>query len=77
MTQSDTRPRVSFIGIGLMGSRMADRLLTAGFAVTVWNRSADKCAPLEARGARAASSIPDAVAEAEIVITMLAGAAAI
>jgi len=77
MTQTERKPKVSFIGIGLMGSRMAARLLTAGFPVTVWNRSADKCTPLEAQGARAAGSIGEAVADAEIVITMLAGAAAI
>jgi len=77
MTQTDGKPRISFIGIGLMGSRMATRLLTAAYPVTVWNRSGEKCAPLEAQGATATGSIGEAVADAEIVITMLAGAPAI
>jgi len=77
MSEIDTKPRISFIGIGLMGSRMAIRLLAAGFPVTVWNRSAEKCAPLQDHGARVAGAISEAVADAEIVITMLAGAAAI
>jgi 2-hydroxy-3-oxopropionate reductase len=37
--------RIAFLGTGLMGAPMALRLLSAGFAVTVWNRSPEKTAP--------------------------------
>ncbi len=77
MTKTDSATRIAFIGIGLMGSRMAARLLQAGFPVSVWNRSPDKCQPLVALGARHAASAADAVADADVAITMLAGAAAI
>ena len=77
MTRTTRDTRIAFIGIGLMGSRMAARLLDAGFAVAVWNRSGAKCDPLVDRGARRAASVADAVADADVAITMLAGAPAI
>ena len=53
---------LGFVGLGIMGSAMAANLLKAGFKVTVWNRSADKCLPLADLGAGVADS-PRAVAE--------------
>ncbi|MCP3870089.1 MAG: NAD(P)-dependent oxidoreductase [Gammaproteobacteria bacterium] len=73
----DEKPRIAFIGIGLMGSRMATRLLNAGYSVTVRNRSPGKCQPLAALGGRVATSVADAVKDADIVLTSLAGADAI
>lgn len=62
---------VAFLGLGAMGSRMAGRLLTAGYSVTVWNRTPDRAGPLIARGARA-SKTPKAAAEgADAVVSML------
>ena len=49
----------------------ARRLLAAGYKVTVWNRSADKCDPLAAEGATVASSVKEAVAAADITMAML------
>jgi 3-hydroxyisobutyrate dehydrogenase len=46
------RPHLGFIGLGLMGRPMTLRLLAAGYAVTVWNRSRDKMSPLLEKGAR-------------------------
>lgn len=40
-------PHVGLLGCGLMGSKMAQRLLTQGFAVTVWNRSSAKAERLQ------------------------------
>lgn len=77
MASDGRKARVAFIGTGLMGSRMAARLLDAGHPVTVRNRSPEKVAPLVARGARDSASVADAVADAEVVITSLAGADAI
>lgn len=69
--------RVAFIGIGLMGSRMARHLLDAGFALTVRDTAPDKAAALIDAGARWAESVADAVADADLVLTSLAGAAVI
>jgi 2-hydroxy-3-oxopropionate reductase len=63
--------RIAFLGTGLMGSRQAARLLAAGHPVTVWNRTAEKTAPLVEAGARAAADPGEAVADAGVVITML------
>jgi 3-hydroxyisobutyrate dehydrogenase len=64
--------RVGFVGLGIMGSRMAANLRRAGFEVTVWNRTVEK-AEIWARehGGELAAS-PAAVAEAsDVVITMV------
>lgn len=63
--------KVAFLGLGQMGAPMAARLLDAGHDLTVWNRTADKAEPLLARGATAASSPAEAVADADAAITML------
>ncbi len=63
------QPRLGFIGVGLMGRPMSLRLLAAGYALTVWNRSRDKLAPLTAKGAQAADS-PAGVAKAADIILM-------
>jgi 3-hydroxyisobutyrate dehydrogenase len=63
------KPRLGFIGIGLMGKPMSLRLLDAGYALTVWNRSRDKLAPLTAKGAHAADS-PAAVARAADIVML-------
>jgi glyoxylate/succinic semialdehyde reductase len=68
---------VGFIGLGIMGSAMAANLVKAGFKVTVWNRTADKCQPLAAAGACISDS-PRAVAEAsDILFAMMADPAAV
>lgn len=66
-------PTIAFLGIGLMGDPMARRLLQAGYPLAAWNRSAAKAAALDAAGARVATSIMDAVAGADIVVSMLEG----
>ncbi len=63
---------IAFMGLGRMGSGMAEQLLKAGHKVAVWNRSSGKIAALAAKGARAANSPADAAAGADAVITMLA-----
>ena len=72
-----TLPSLAFAGIGLMGLPMSRRLLAAGFSLTVWNRSADKCAPLLALGAHAVARPADLCAEAEVVMLCLADTAAV
>src|SRR5258708_11799303 len=64
------KPRIAFLGLGIMGSGMAGRLLNAGFPRTVFNRNREKAAPLEAAGARVASSPREASAAADVIISM-------
>ncbi len=63
--------KIGFIGLGRMGSAMAENLLKAGHDVTVFNRSPEKSRPLLDLGAHQASSIAGACT-GEAVITMLA-----
>ncbi len=63
--------RAGFIGLGRMGAGMATNLVKAGHEVTVYNRSADKAAPLIELGATAAKTVAEAC-RGEAVITMLA-----
>jgi len=65
------KPAVGFIGLGLMGRPMAANLLKAGFAVTVWNRTASRVGPLVAQGALAAASPREAAAAADVLITIV------
>lgn len=57
--------------MGAMGSRMATHLLKAGYALTVWNRTASACDELVQLGATTAATPMDAVADADIVISMV------
>jgi 3-hydroxyisobutyrate dehydrogenase len=63
--------RIAFIGLGHMGAPMAQRLLSAGHLLTVYDIMPAAVAALCANGAVAASSAKQAVAQAELVITML------
>ena len=69
---STALPALAFAGIGLMGLPMTQRLLAAGFALTVWNRSSEKCAPLQALGAHAVANPAQLCAQADIVMLCLA-----
>jgi 3-hydroxyisobutyrate dehydrogenase-like beta-hydroxyacid dehydrogenase len=64
--------KIGFIGLGIMGSRMAANLQKGGHQLVVFNRSAEKAAPLIKEGARWAET-PAAVAEqVEVLFTMVA-----
>src|SRR6266478_3737428 len=63
--------RIAFIGLGIMGSPMADNLVKAGHTVTGYNLTQPPIDALVAAGGRGATGIAEAVADAEIVITMV------
>ncbi|MBS9722097.1 NAD(P)-dependent oxidoreductase [Tianweitania sp. BSSL-BM11] len=65
------RPRIAFLGTGLMGAPMARRLLQAGHRVTVWNRDPAKAQALHANKAVVAPTAADAARDADVVFTML------
>jgi 3-hydroxyisobutyrate dehydrogenase-like beta-hydroxyacid dehydrogenase len=69
--------RVAVIGTGIMTSAMARNLLAAGLPTTVWDRSSSAVDQLAAAGAQAAVSPGEAVAGANVVITMLPAAAVV
>ncbi|HLK71726.1 MAG TPA: NAD(P)-dependent oxidoreductase [Steroidobacteraceae bacterium] len=69
--------KVGFIGLGLMGSAMATRLVQAGHEVMVYNRTAAKLAPLVALGAQPAQSITAVAQHGAVVLSMLADDAAL
>ncbi|MET0744475.1 MAG: NAD(P)-binding domain-containing protein, partial [Microvirga sp.] len=66
-----SRPPVAFLGIGLMGSRQATRLLQAGYRLTAWNRSRSKAEALAPLGAVVVEDPGQAVADADVVVLML------
>lgn len=71
------RVRVGLLGVGLMGSAMADRLLDRGIAVIAWDRDSDHVRALEGRGGESAKAPSQVVSGAGVVITMLPTAAVI
>jgi 3-hydroxyisobutyrate dehydrogenase len=71
------RVRVGLLGIGLMGSAMAHRLLARGIAVIAWDRDPEHIRALEGRGGEPATGPSEVVSGAGVVITMLPTAAVI
>jgi 3-hydroxyisobutyrate dehydrogenase-like beta-hydroxyacid dehydrogenase len=69
--------KIAYIGLGIMGSGMASNLLKAGYSVTVWNRTSQRCAPLVEQGATQADTPAQAAAAADIVMYCLSNEAAI
>jgi len=66
---------IAFLGMGLMGSRMATRLIQAGFSVAVWNRTASACDVLIDMGATALE-LQD-IGQYPVILTCLADDAAV
>lgn len=67
-----TLPALAFAGIGLMGLPMTRRLLAAGYPLTLWNRSPDKCAPLLELGAHRVENPAELCRDASVVMLCLA-----
>lgn len=62
---------IAFIGLGIMGSPMAVHLQNAGHSVVGYNRSPEKTADLVEAGGTAASSVAEAVTDADVVAVMV------
>jgi 3-hydroxyisobutyrate dehydrogenase-like beta-hydroxyacid dehydrogenase len=69
--------RITVLGLGHMGAAMAGRLLAQGHTLVVYNRTPERAEPFRARGATVAASPGDAVAKAEVAVSMLADDAAV
>ncbi|MCJ0974219.1 NAD(P)-dependent oxidoreductase [Pseudomonas sp. PS1] len=70
-------PSIAFAGIGLMGAPMCRRLLAAGYPLTIWNRSPDKCDALVEAGARRVRTPAELCGAADIVLMCLADTAVV
>ena len=68
MAATAAKPRIGFIGLGLMGTAMTQRLLEQGWPVTVWNLEPERVPPLVAEGAVAAATPAAVTAASDIVI---------
>jgi 3-hydroxyisobutyrate dehydrogenase len=67
-----SKPRIAFLGLGIMGGGMARNLLTKGFPLTVFNRNAEKSKPFAAEGAKVAASPREAAEQADVIVSMVA-----
>lgn len=68
MPVDSARPRIGYIGLGLMGTAMTERLLERGWQVTAWNLEPERVPPLVALGATAAPTPAAVAAASDIVI---------
>ncbi|GAC1635908.1 MAG: 2-hydroxy-3-oxopropionate reductase [Chloroflexota bacterium] len=75
--ESRKNMRVTVLGLGFMGSAIANRLLDTGYPVTVWNRTSAKAGPLVERGAVQAPAPVEAATGADVVVTLLTNDAAV
>lgn len=66
------KPKVAILGLGIMGSGMASRLLSADFPLTVYNRSREKCIPFASEGAFPAATPREAASRSRVILSMVA-----
>ena len=73
MTTGDNtqKPTIGFLGTGLMGSEMAQRLIHAGYSVMVYDRTREKAEQVAKQGAKLANNLTDIPANNDVVISML------
>jgi 3-hydroxyisobutyrate dehydrogenase-like beta-hydroxyacid dehydrogenase len=71
------KPKVGFMGLGIMGHAMAANIMKAGYPLTVYNRTAEKAEPLVRQGAGLASHPRGLAQAADVIIAMVTGPEAI
>ncbi|XP_058774014.1 glyoxylate/succinic semialdehyde reductase 2, chloroplastic-like [Vicia villosa] len=69
---TETPPKIGFLGLGIMGTPMAQNLIKAGVDLTVWNRTKTKCDALINLGAKYKSSPEEVAASCDLTFAMLA-----
>lgn len=67
----ERRMKVTFIGLGNMGSGIANCIIKAGFDTVVYNRTREKMEPFLAKGVKGAANVKEAVRDADVVVTSL------
>ena len=68
---------VALLGTGLLGQAVAERLQSTGHSLTAYNRSHEKTRSLQQQGIRIAATAEEAMSDSEVVLLLLADAAAI
>src|SRR6201987_199860 len=63
--------KISYVGLGTMGSGMVSNLLKAGYELTVWNRSVERNKPFARKGAGVADTPANAVRDVDVVMYSL------
>lgn len=66
--------KVSVLGTGLLGAKVAERLVQEGFEVAVWNRTKEKCEYLQGMGATCCPTAADALSFCDVVLLYLSDA---
>src|SRR3979411_2820639 len=69
-----SKPRIGFVGLGIMGQPMARNALKAGFPVTVTNRTLAKAEALKTAGATVVKTPREVAERSDIVVTMVTNA---
>ena len=69
--------KIGFIGLGLMGSRLARRLHASGWNVQAWNRSPEPAQEISRSGVAVATSLSDLVSDSDVILSCLANDAAV
>lgn len=72
MNTTMAKPHVAIMGLGIMGSGMAGRILSAGFPLSVYNRNPEKVRSFVEKGAHLAKSPGEAASHAAVVVSMVA-----
>jgi 3-hydroxyisobutyrate dehydrogenase-like beta-hydroxyacid dehydrogenase len=67
-----TTKRIGFAGLGLMGSRMARQFIDKGHPLAVWNRTPERCRPLQDAGAQVASTPRELAEMSDVVVACVA-----
>ena len=68
---SEIKPSIGFIGLGIMGASMAGHLLATGYPVNVYNRSKEKTNALVEKGAQWCNTVGDLASSSNVIITMV------
>ena len=76
-TLSKRTTKIGFIGLGLMGSRLTERLHSSGWNIQAWNRSPEPAKAMSEKGTPIAESLAKLVADSDVVISCLANDAAV
>jgi len=76
-TLSKNTAKIGFIGLGLMGSRLTQRLHSSGWNVQAWNRSPDPARAMSQKGIRITASLAELVADSDVVLSCVANDAAV
>ncbi|MEW6657442.1 MAG: NAD(P)-dependent oxidoreductase [Thermodesulfobacteriota bacterium] len=67
------KPKIGFLGLGIMGGAMAANILRAGYPLMVYNRTPEKCEPLAQQGAGVASTPAHLAQATGVIIAMVTG----